>query len=252
MLRKGILMRRVVSCLAVMLVTVLAFAAPASAQAVQSFEFSVGGFFPRGLDSRPSTDVLVNDLIPPQIQGQPSAQPLAFRISDLDGADVRASWNITFAHHVEAAFGVGYYKGHTSAIYANVVNPDGSNIVEDLNLRIVPLTADIRFLPLGKRSTIQPYFGIGVGAFLWHYAESGSFVDNNNNIFTGVFPSNGTAVGPTISGGVKLPLRRSHNAFTVDVRYQMAKGNLDPTQGFAGTQIDLTGLSTNFGFQIRF
>ena len=57
------------------------------------------------------------------------------------------------------------------------VDNDGSEIEQDLRLRIVPIAFTIRVLPLGQSSAVQPYFGAGLGIFNWRYSESGEFVD---------------------------------------------------------------------------
>ena len=55
------------------------------------------------------------------------------------------------------------------SVYAASVNANGSEIEQELKLRIVPLTATVRFLPIGHGS-VEPYVGAGIGAFNWRYS----------------------------------------------------------------------------------
>jgi outer membrane protein W len=232
---------RVVTRMGLGLLLVVGLAGSASAQTVQSISFSVGGFLPRGEDSRASGDVVLANL-----------PVLALQMHDFAAPVVNGEWDLTFGHHIEASFGVGYYGKTVPTFYLSVVNPDGSNINQDIRLRVIPLTAVVRFMPFGKTGTFQPYVGTGVGALLWRYSETGSFVDANLNIFTGRFTSTGTAVGPLLLGGMKIPLGGDVYSFNIEGRYQYAVGKLDASQSFAGPKIDLGGFTTLVGFAIRF
>ncbi|HXT31114.1 MAG TPA: hypothetical protein VN716_17580, partial [Vicinamibacterales bacterium] len=92
--------------------------------------------------------------------------------------------------------------------------------------------------------------GAGLVAIKWKYTEIGDFVDEFNNIFPGDFRAEGTAVGPTVFGGVRAPVGN----WTVggEVRWQKAEGDIPIEAGFLGTKIDLGGWTTNFTFGVRF
>ena len=64
-----------------------------------------------------------------------------------------------------------------SSIYEFVTRPDGTEIEQDLKLRIVPLTATLKFVPTGRDAKFQPYIGAGIAALIWNYSETGEFVD---------------------------------------------------------------------------
>jgi outer membrane protein W len=224
-----------------MLCVVTGLSVPASAQVVQSLQLGFGGFFPRGLDSRASADVLAQDL-----------NFLTFQVKDFHGLEVSGEWNVAFGNHIEATFGTAYYQRHVNSFYTSLVNTDGTNITQQLGLRIIPLTAGVRFLPFGKMGHFQPYVGAGLGALNWRYTEVGQFVDPNNNVFSGRYSSSGTTVAPIVFGGAKVPIAGDIYAITMEVRYQGGAGTLDASQQFAGSQIDLSGFSTRMGLKIRF
>jgi hypothetical protein len=134
-------------------------------------------------------------------------------------------------------------------VYLNFVNANGTEIEQDLKLRVVPFTATIRFLPLGHHG-VEPYIGAGVGVFNWRYSESGQFLATDNSIFRDTFVGSGTSTGPVILGGVRVPV----GAWGVggEIRYQSAKGDLPADQDFSGSKIDLGGFTYNFMIHVRF
>jgi len=69
------------------------------------------------------------------------------------------------------------------AIYDEWINEDGSEIEQELRLRIMPLTAVVKILPLGARRAIQPYVGGGLGVYFWRYSETGEFLATDGSLF---------------------------------------------------------------------
>ena len=104
---------------------------------------------------------------------------------------------------------------------------------------------------MGHHGPIQPYIGGGVSVMPWRYSETGDFVaSDGKSIINDSFTASGTATGPVILGGVRVPV----GSWGVggELRYQKADGNLPGNQGFAGSKIDLGGLTYNFTINIRF
>lgn len=230
----------------VMAIVVTSGATPASAQVVQSVQIGAGVFFPRGFDTRVSGDTLVANLI--------DANPLFYEISDFTGFTFNGEWNVSFGHHVEAGAGIGYYKRTVHSVYRDLVNVDGTEIRQDLRLRITPITGVVRFMPFGRQGEIQPYVGVGVGAFNWRYSEAGQFVDPSDfSVFTYPYTVTGTAVGPIVLGGVRIPIKGDIYGIATEYRYQFASGNTGGIpNGFLGPKIDLSGGTLNFSFLVRF
>jgi outer membrane protein W len=211
--------------------------APAVASAQQSMNFSIGGFNVRSQDARATDDVLVNNL-----------SPFAFRIQDFDGVTVGAEYLVGLGDKFEAGLGAGFYQRGVPTVYNNFVNVNGTEIEQELKLRIVPLTATVRFLPLGH-SGVEPYIGAGVGIFAFRYSESGQFLATDNTIFQDTFVGSGTATGPVVLGGIRIPV----GAWGVggEIRYQSAEGTLTNTNLF-GSKIDLGGITYSFTIHVRF
>jgi len=223
------------------LLALVSVVAPTTSYAQQSLNLSIGGFVPRGEDARDPDDVLLNNL-----------DLFAFNIKDFNGATAGAEYLVGLGDWLDAGLGVGIYKRTVPSVYLDQVNANGSEIEQDLKLRVVPFTATIRFLPLGHRTVgIEPYIGAGVGILNYRYSETGDFVDfSDNTVFRGRFVGSGTATGPLILGGVRFPV--GVIGVGGEIRYQRAEGDLPGDQGFTGSKIDLGGWTYAATFNVRF
>jgi hypothetical protein len=226
---------------------VLGLCATPAASAQQTFSFYVGGFVPRSEDARTENDVLVNDL---QLEG------LAFNISDFHSLTFGGEYLVGLGNKLEAGLGIGFHQNSVPSVYADVVNSSGAEIEQTLKLRVIPFGATVRFLPLGHQGSVIPYIGGGVGVFRWRYSETGEFVDQNNAIFRDSFVADGSAVGPLILGGIRVPFDTW--GIGLDLRYQAAEGELPSDAGFVtntagvGPKIDLGGFTYTFSVNFRF
>jgi opacity protein-like surface antigen len=207
----------------------------------QAVGVTVGGFFLKGEDARADGDVLFADL-----------DSLAFDISDFNGATVTGEWITGLGNFLEAGFSAGYYQNSVPSVYRNTVNANGSEIEQELKLRIVPLTATVRFLPIGHGS-VEPYVGAGIGVFRWRYSETGEFVDfSDNSIFRDTFVADGTAFGPVVLAGIRFPFADMWDV-GFEGRYQWAEGDTKPAEsGLLGSKIDLGGFNAAVTLHVRF
>ena len=213
---------------------------PSSSYAQQSINFYVGGFVPTSEDARDRDDVLWNNL-----------DFLAFNIKDFHSGTAGMEYLVGLHEYVDAGLGVGIYRRTVPSVYASLVNANGSEIEQDLKLRMVPFTATVRFLPMGRSAGIEPYIGGGVALVNFRYSESGEFVDSSDNsIFRDTFIGKGTATGATILGGLRVPVDAW--SFGGEVRWQRALGDLPASEGFAGSKIDLGGWNYLATLQVKF
>ena len=224
---------------------------PSIASAQQSLNFSVGGFVPRGEDGRGRDDVLANNL-----------DFLAFNIKDFNGATFGAEWLTGLGNNFEAGLGLGFYSRTVPAIYPGFVNDNGTEIEQDIKLRVAPFSATVRFLPIGHNNHgLEPYIGAGVGVLAWRYSEGGQFLGEQipcppgvagpcHTIFEDTFVAKGSATGPVILGGIRVPVGAWGIGF--EARHQSAEGKIPADEGFSGTRIDLGGFTYNFTVHVRF
>ena len=237
---------------AIGLAAAAALLSPAAAQAQirqvtssehrQSIGFTAGGFFPKAEDSRVDGDVLVADL-----------NDLLFEIKDFHGGSFSGEWLFSLGKYVESGVGVGFYQRTVPSVYRGFVNTNGSEIAQDLKLRIVPISATVRFLPIGKGASVEPYVGGGIGIFNWHYSEVGEFVDSSDgSIFRAQYKADGTSVGPVLLAGIRVPFGDVWDVGG-EVQYQHAHGDTNPSEtALLGDKIDLGGIHALFTMHVRF
>jgi hypothetical protein len=220
---------------------VLMCATVASAQGLgrQTVNFTLGYFTPLGPDARDDDDVL-----------NANSTFLLFDVDDFNGASVGGEWLFPLARHIEGGIGVSFSSQTVPSIYQDFVDPDGTEVDQDLRLRMVPLAFTLRLVPVDPRSPVQPFIGAGVGLVSWRYSEIGEFIDfgAGRQIFEDRFVNSGTNVGPIVLGGIRF----AGDAFSTgfEIRYQRASGDLDPD--FAARKIDLGGWTYNFTAGVRF
>ena len=222
-------------------VVALGVAQPVAAQ--QTVNFSFGGFTVRGEDARTEGDILNQNLT-----------YLTFDVKDFNGPTIGGEWLLPFGQFFEGGIGVSLSRRTVPSVYTDFVDLDGSEIEQELKLRVVPVALTVRMLPLGQVSAVQPYFGVGLGLFNWRYSESGDFVDfsQGNVIFREQFVSTGTEAGPLALAGVRF----AGDTLVAggEVRFQSAEGKLGGD--FIGVsddpRVDLGGWSYLATVGIRF
>ena len=214
--------------------------APHAALAQQSLALNIGHFGVRGADARVDDDVLLENL-----------NLFSFDPTELDSVTFGGEWQIALGDRLEAGVGVGFMRGTAPSTYADFVNDDGTEILQDFHLQMVPITGMLRLFPLGD-TLVRPYIGGGIGLFLWRYSEVGEFIDfYDYTVFRDRFVASGADIGTVVLGGVRVPLGDSLAA-GVEVQYQRAAGRVGVDEGFLAERIDLGGLSTRFTFRIEF
>ena len=240
-------------------VATIAILTPATAQAQitrvsgsdtrQSFGVNLGGFMLKGEDSRVDRDVLFTNL-----------NSLLFDIKDFNGPSVGAEWLIGVTEYIEAGADVSFYQRTVPSIYRPpFFQKDGGEIEQDLKLRIIPVTASVRVVPLGRNHSVQPYLGIGVSALNWRYSETGEFIDfseaspgTEGTIFRAKYVAKDTTVVPVVIGGLRF---LAADIWTIggELRYQRGEGDTGGREvGFLDDKIDLGGWTANLNIHFRF
>jgi len=222
----------------------LAWAQPARAQQ-QTVNFTLGYFTPHSEDARTSGDVLNANL-------NAGRYGLFYEIDDFNSASIGGEWLFPIGNLIEGGIGVSFSRQTVASVYQNFIDSDGTEIDQDLRLRMVPTTFSVRFIPTGHSSLFQPYIGAGLGIIAWRYSETGEFIDPGagDEIFrdSTTYVKSGADVGPVFLGGLRFAGRTVSSGF--EVRYQNAEGTLNNL--FAGPKIDLGGWTYNWTFGVRF
>jgi opacity protein-like surface antigen len=212
---------------------------PAPAHAEQALNLSLGGFAVTGEDARVDGDVLYEN-----------RDILAFDINDFNTGSVGLDWLLPVGEFVEVGAGIGFTRRTVPSVYDDFVNRDGSEIEQDLRLRIVPMSLTARVLPFGHSRSVQPYVGGGLGVFAYRYSEVGDFVDfTDRSVFSDRFVASGTALGPVALGGIRFALGDTWS-LGGEVRYQKAEADL--SDEFLGPKLDLGGFHYLMTVHIKF
>lgn len=247
-----------------LLAAALLWTAPAFAQVVHSAQFGFGLFLPRGIDARDGNDVLLANLAPTgAIPGLDDSLEFDFCKTDqrrsclrpFRAAHVSGEWNIAFGNRLEVGLGAGFQSRTVQSRYTELFNSvTNRDIEQDIGLRLIPVTALVRFMPIGRPGSVQPYVGVGVSAINFRYTEIGDFFapfdPPDENIFFANVRTTGNAVGPLWVVGLRMPIDGDIYAMNAEWRYQYAKGKL-PTDFLTDT-IDLGGGQFNLSFLVRF
>ncbi len=252
-------MRHVIVRSTTLLFALALLAAPASAQIVQSLHLGGGVFIPKGYSSRATGDVLVADLNDLDFPKCTATRLESCIREEFTSGQVFGEWLVAFSDHLEVGAGLGFHSRSRPTVYAAYTNVGGSEIRQQLHLRVVPITGVVRFLA-GHPGTFQPYFGVGVAALNYRYTEEGDFIDFTQLLADGtfvVFPdrfvATGTAVGPAVLAGFRVPIKGDIWGFTTEWRYQGGVGKTGGlAAGFLDDKIDLGGNSINFGVLVHF
>jgi len=219
----------------------LAKAIPAAAQ--QTLNLSLGYFTIHGEDARVDRDVL-----------NANRNFLAFDIGDFNGAAIGGEWLVPLGPYFEGGAGIGFSRRTVNSVYDRFTDRDGSEIEQQLRLRIVPVAFTVRVIPLRHTSPVQPYFGGGLGLFNWRYSEAGEFVDfqRNNAIFREQYVASGSETGPILLGGLRLAGDAVSSGF--EIRYHRADAPLGRPFSILqrDPRIDLGGWTYQFTIGWRF
>jgi hypothetical protein len=235
-------MQKLGSCLLLACASIAASAQPALAQ--QTLNFSLGYFTVRGEDARVERDVLTEN-----------RNLLVYDIDEFNSATIGGEWLVPLGEYFEGGAGISFSRSTVSSVYSDFVDDDGTEIDQELRLRIVPISFTIRVLPLGQSSPVQPYFGAGLGIFSWRYSESGEFVDFGTvpfTIFRDQFVASGSETGPVALGGIRF----AGDTLSVggEVRYHSADAELGSEFALITDEprIDLGGWTYQFTIGFRF
>jgi hypothetical protein len=231
------MLQRIATNVGLLIAAVLICVSPAQAQ--QTVNFTLGHFSAFDPNSRTSGDVINENLT-----------FLVFDPDEFGGASIGGEWLVGLGRFLEAGAGVSYTAQTVPSFYQDFVDPDGTEVDQDLHLRITPIAFTVRVGLFGPSTPIQPYFGGGLGIFNWKYRESGEFIDFNagRTIFVDTFEATGNSTGAIVLGGVRFAGARFSAGG--EIRYQHASGDL-PVD-FSASKIDLGGWTYNFTIGARF
>jgi opacity protein-like surface antigen len=168
--------------------------------------------------------------------------------SDFENPSVGLDYILPLNERMGVIFSGSYYEGTSTNAYRNFADNNNHNIVHDTTLDIGSATVGLIFHLLPKGAAVQPYIGVGGGAYPWRLQERGDFIDfqtANNEIFRSRLTSSGTAFGYYGLAGLDVPITR-HVSIFAEGRWTRVKADLqDDFDGFG--KIDLGGREIGAG-----
>jgi opacity protein-like surface antigen len=218
---------------------------PASVLA-SGLELRVGRFFPQASSS------LFTD-----VAGLYYYQDRELKRSDWDGWTGGIEWNVRVATNLELGLHLDGYERSLHTSSRDVVYESGREVVQTLELNVVPLGVSLRIMPDVGRGSIAPYLAVGGDLVFWRYEEFGEFVDyesydpwdDSYAVFDDAFLSEGTTLGAHVAGGIRFPVN-DDLSLVAEGRYQWAKDDMG--EDFRGLEVDLSGASATIGLRIQF
>lgn len=185
---------------------------------------------------------------------------LTLERSDFRAPAIGGELALVVHRRVDLALGLGYSNVESSSEFREWVDENDQPIEQITRLRVIPLTASVRFYPLERGHGISelawvparttPYIGGGGGISWYRLVQEGDFVDSGDlTIFTATFESSGRATTGHVLAGVDhwFTPRVGLNA---EGRYTI--GSARPGLDFQNWDtIDLSGLQFAIGLALR-
>ena len=128
---------------AALILGVLLVTAPTEAD---SFSIRLGLFSPRG-DSRLWAE---------------NVETFDYAVTDFNSLFAEVEFDFELNEYVDVAMGVDGYSRTVASRYRDFVRDDGSEVVQDVRLRVAPVTVGARFFPAGKFHVLLPYVAGGL------------------------------------------------------------------------------------------
>jgi opacity protein-like surface antigen len=180
--------------------------------------------------------------------------------SDFDSPAFTGDVSLRLKSWMDAVIGIEFSGSTTESEFRDFVDQSGAPIEQETRLTQVPLTASLKFYPIGRgrmvgeyawvRSTFVPYVGGGVGATWYELKQKGDFVDFvDMDIFESEFVSHGWAFAQHAFVGFDVKLTKNIG-LVLEGRYYWAEADLKGD--FVGfDHIDLDGARLMIGLSWR-
>ena len=161
-------------------------------------------------------------------------------------------YNTKIAKNFEIGFGIDGYGKTNDTAYRDYGGDGDRDILQTLELEIVPMSFELRLTPTSRRTKVAPWIGVGGDLYYWKYEAYGEFIDfnlPNQPIGVDSFISDGVNVGFHVSAGLRFAIT-DDVGFIVGARYQW--GTADMGDDFRENKLDLSGATYTGGINFRF
>lgn len=163
-------------------------------------------------------------------------------IDDFENASFGLDYLLPLGDRLSLVFSGSIFEGDSTNSYRGFVDNFGDRIRHDTTLQIASGTVGLQLYLTGPAAAVQPYVGVGAGAYPWQLEESGDFIDfgtASRTIFSATLKSDGVAFGYYGLAGLEAPITRRVSIFA-EGRWTQVEDDLSGDfEGFG--KIDLSG-----------
>ena len=228
------------------------------------FTFRVGYFFPSA-----SSDLWTTEF-----------DNLTMTRSDFQQTTFGVSYDLFLNQYLSLGLAVDTYSKVRSGVYKDYVGvmidddyfafPADQGFIEDFmpiqtfKVSILPVQFSAKVTPLGRRGGFIPYFGGGVGVYVWNVQLMGDLIDFSNpltytdslgtvtyyrDLYVNTEESNRFTLGLHALAGVRIPVG-SRMTVEGEFKYSYIKGELKNFVDFE--KFDLSGFQFSLGLNYWF
>lgn len=171
-------------------------------------------------------------------------------IDDFESISLGGEYLLPLNQHLSLAFSGSVFEGDSTNAYRDFEDNFGDRIRHDTTLSIASATLGLLFHFTGPDTVVQPYLGVGGGAYFWSLSEEGDFIAADNDIFFADLESDGVAFGWYGRLGLEVPINPHFSIFG-EGRWTQADDELEGDfEGFGDLDLSsrelAVGLSWNF------
>lgn len=179
-----------------------------------------------------------------------------FQLDDFNYVMGGVELGIELKELLDVTIGFDGYSRRVSSQYRDFVREDGTEIEQDFQLKIFPITGGFRFLPLGKFHKFIPYVAAGGALYYFDYQEEGEFIDFGTfDVFSDTFRDSGLTLGGYAGAGLEFLLSEGIDegqGWFVFAEFRRHWVGVELAGDFKGDQLDLGGYQWGFGVSLRF
>ena len=180
--------------------------------------------------------------------------------SDFSGPAFALDVGVRATSWLDVVLGFEVSGRRSKSHFKDFIESNGDEIEQKTTLTQIPLTASLKFYPIGRgrqvgkyawiRSTLVPYLGGGLGATWYKLTQDGDFVDfADETIFEAKLKTDAWAFAQHAFFGIDIKITRNFGA-VLEGRYYWADASVKGD--FVGfDSIDLNGARVMAGFNLR-
>ena len=174
-----------------------------------------------------------------------------YRVNDFNSLFAGVAFDVELNEYVDVEMGVDGYSRTVASRYRDFVRDDGSEVVQDIRLRVAPIILGVRFFPAGKFHVLLPYVSGGLGLYVYEYREEGEFIDfETTEIFGAAFYDRGVGAGLYAAAGLEASLTPGFLVFGEFRRHFVRAEHGGDFASFG--DFDLGATQLGFGITFRF